>query len=92
MNVRDDRTIDQEQTHTCIVAGTDSLLSGWGKAQNGFSIAGWACTPNNENKVLKWVKNRGDMYDIGVFDNYINPVGPGDCHIYVVTESHPSLK
>ena len=35
MELNDDRTEAQKRTHTCLIAGTDSFLSGWGKAEGG---------------------------------------------------------
>ncbi len=91
MRVRDDRTEEQKQTHTWIVAGTDRILSGWGLAADGKSIAAWACLPENRHKVLAWVEARTDMSRVREVVGHYRPSGKGDCHIYVVDAEHPAL-
>ena len=56
MNLIDDRNMEQRKTHTCLVIGSDTLLSGWGYADKGKSFAAWACTENDLEKVFRWVK------------------------------------
>ena len=91
MELNDDRTEAQKRTHTCLIAGTDSFLSGWGKAEGGKSYAVWACKPEHMQNVWRWVKNRNDMKRVRrVYDPY-RPCGVGHCHIYVVTEDHRAL-
>lgn len=97
MRVRDDRTEEQKKTHPYLVIGTDRILSGWGKASDGISVAAWACRGEDRKRVLEWVERRGDMTRIreNVDDGgrlRYRPKGRGDCHIYVVTENHPSVK
>jgi len=92
MEFEDARTEEQKKTHRWIVIGTDSFLSGWGKATGGMSYAGWACKFEDKEKVFKWVSNRGDMKRVKeVYGDY-RPRGKGHYHIYVVDEGHPSLK
>ena len=95
MILEDDRTLEQKKTHTFLIIGTDSFLSGWGEADKGKSFAAWACTPEDEETVKRWVKNRSEMKRVRVVHdikgNY-HPRTPGHCHIYVVTEGHPSLR
>ena len=45
MILEDDRTLEQKKTHTSLIIGTDSFLSGGGEADKGKSFAAWACTP-----------------------------------------------
>lgn len=93
MTLRDDRTPEQKKTHTWIVLATDKVLSGWGLATGGPSYAGWACQYEYLPKVQFWVENRSDMIRVCIVSgSYRPPSGPGDCHIYVVTEDHPALQ
>lgn len=62
----DDRTQAQKQTHTMLVIGTDKVLSGWGRARGGASIAAWACEPCHMHAVQKWVEGRTDMKRVRV--------------------------
>ena len=91
MEYQDDRTEDQRKSHQWIVAGTDSFLSGWGKAKGGTSYAGWACKRQDLEKVERWVRNRGDMKRVRVLNGSWKPRGVGHTHVYVVEDSHPSL-
>ena len=95
MKVRDDRTAEQKQTHTWLIIGTDSFLSGWGGASDGASYAAWACKPEDRSRVLAWVENRSDMKRVREFseygDNHYRPSAKGDCHIYLADENHPAL-
>lgn len=91
MVIQDDRTAEQRNTHTWLIAGTDSFMSGWGHARNGTSIAVWACEPQHRSKVLQWVENRGDMKRVREVGSNYRPHGHGHCHIYVVGPDHPSL-
>jgi hypothetical protein len=91
MQVRDDRTPEQKKTHTVIILGTDSFMSGWGLAEGGVSYAGWACEPKHQWKVLDWVSNRSEMKRVRVVTDPYRPKGKGDCHIYVVDDNHPAL-
>ena len=56
--MQDDRTLDQKLTHTIGIVGTDSFMSGWGKAQGGHSYAVWACEPDNVAATLSRIENR----------------------------------
>ena len=88
----DDRTDEEKKTLTMIVLGTDPFLGYWGGAEDGPSYAGWACKPENVEKVRAWVKARGDMRRVRVVrGNYRPPSGPGHCHIYAVRPGHPAL-
>ncbi len=56
--IQDDRTPEQKATHPILVIGTDSFMSGWGGASGGSSFAAWACRPEDESKVLRYVESR----------------------------------
>lgn len=96
MKIADDRTKEQKETHTCLIVGTDSFLSGWGEAKGGVSYAVWACKPEDRFNVLSWVEKRTDMKRVReVFETKTSkyrPKGVGHCHIYVVTNDHPARK
>lgn len=92
MKIQDDRTPEEKKTHSIIVVGTDSFLSGWGEAKGGVSYAGWACTSEQYTRVLEWVYNRSDMKRVRVVENSWRPKGVGHAHIYVVHDNHPSLR
>ena len=84
MKFVDDRTEEQKTTHTTIVIGTDSFMSGWGEARDGFSYAGWACKESEINACESMVRSRKEMKRVRIVGgNYRTPSGPGHCHIYV---------
>ncbi|MBU2177429.1 MAG: hypothetical protein KJ556_20245 [Gammaproteobacteria bacterium] len=97
MEIQDDRTKEQMETHIWLVIGTDRFLSGWGQAKNGSSYAAWACKMEDAPKVLNWVENRGDQ--LRVRETVCRPgaryrPNPAYCahlHIYVVDGNHTSL-
>lgn len=95
MIIEDDRTKEQKETHTWLVIGTDSFLSGWGKAEGGVSYAVWACKPEDRFKVLDWVEKRSDMKRVResseAYGSKYKPKGKGHCHIYFVDDKHPAL-
>ena len=91
MEMQDDRTAEQMQTHTWLVIGTDKFMSGWGRAQGGKSIAAWACLPEHRHMVLDWVEGRSDMLRVRETTDPYRPRGAGHCHIYVVEDGHPAL-
>ena len=96
MKRADDRTPAERTTHPILIVGTDSFMSGWGKAEGGTSYAAWACRQEDERAVLEWVERRGDMKRVRVtFDlpsAPYRPKGRGHLHIYVVREDHPALE
>ena len=87
----DDRTKQEQLTHTWLVIGTDTFLSGWGQAKGIPSYAAWACKPDDVNRVFNWVESRSDMKRVreALAANY-HPSGV-HLHIYVVTPNHPAL-
>lgn len=86
----DDRTDDEKRSHTVIVLMTDRFMSGWGGAGNGPSYAGWACLPEDVNKVESWVRRRSEAMRIRIVDGDYRPRNQpeGHCHIYVVHDHH----
>jgi len=92
MIYQDDRTTEQKNTHSVIVAMTDTFMSGWGKAENGTSYAGWACKPEDADKVERWVRSRSDASRVRVVGSNWRPRGKGHTHIYVVTDTHPAKR
>ena len=91
--LKDDRTAEERDTHTCFVRGRDIMLSGWGLAADGRSIAVWACRPEHLDTVYDWVESREDMRSV---TTAWSPDAPnllrGDhCQIYVVHDQHPAL-
>ena len=94
MKLVDERTEEQKKTHSWLVIGTDSFMSGWGGAEGGLSYAVWACRPEDRHKVLAWVESRPEMKRVRETTGKYrpNPRICAHCHIYVVTENHSSLK
>lgn len=89
MEIQDDRTLEQRQTHPLAWGGTDTFLSGWGKATGGKSYAFWAYEEGHGNAVESWVRNRGDIARVReVMLSTYRPKGPGHCHIYVMRDAH----
>lgn len=92
MTFVDERTAEQKQTHYLLFGGTDSFLSGWGKAKGGNSYAFWACEPKHSWKVSEWVQGRRDIKRFRQVSSRYRPTAKnGHCHIYVVTDNHPAL-
>jgi hypothetical protein len=94
MIYQDDRTPEEKKTHDWIVLMTDSFLSGWGRAKNGLSYAGWATTYENLDKVETWVRSRSDARRVRIVKGYYRPKANSacaHCHIYVVGPGHSSL-
>ena len=91
MTIVDDRTKEQRATHNWIVAMTDSFMSGWGRAKNGTSYAGWACRGEHLEKVEAWVNSRTDAKRVRIVFGSWRPRGEGHCHIYVADTGHPAI-
>jgi len=91
MELQDDRTEEERKTHCWIIAMTDSFMSGWGRAKNGISYAGWACEYTHLDQVERWVRNRSDAKRVRIVGTNWRPRGEGHTHIYVVDAGHPSL-
>ena len=80
----DDRTPEQHDTHRWAAVGTDTFLSGWGKAEGGASYAAWACTAMQLDACRQYVESRSDMKRVRVVDlNEYRPRGTGHLHVYV---------
>jgi len=87
----DDRTPEQKETHKFLVIGTDKFMSGWGQARGGVSYAAWACTEKDFRSVQDWAESRSDMKRVRTSCGAYHPKGTGHCHIYVVEKGHPAL-
>jgi len=92
MKIQDDRTPEEKKTHSIIVVGTDSFLSGWGEAKGGVSYAGWACRLDDVDKVESWVRSRSEMKRVRVVGNSWRPKGVGHAHVYIVHNNHLALQ
>ena len=96
MKLVDERTAEQQKSHNWLVIGTDSFMSGWGGASGGLSYAVWACEGKDLDKVESWVESRSDMKRVRVSNESNRKYRPGKacahCHIYVVTNDHPSVR
>lgn len=88
MQIQDDRTDSQRETHPFLVIGTDTFLSGWGKAEGGVSYAAWACPEQWLPHVFDMVRARRDMRRVRTTSGKWSPRGRGHAHIYVVTPEH----
>ena len=92
MTIEDRRTEDQKQTHTHLVIGYDSFMSGWGKCEND-SYACWACREEDVETVKRWVLDRKDLGNVHVSTTIDVGGNRGDhFSIYPVTEGHCSLQ
>ncbi len=92
MEIQDERTAEQKKTHNCLIIGTDSFLSGWGRAEGGVSYAAWACRECDCQKVENWVRNLSDMKRVRLVIGKWYPKGRGHAQIYVVNENHHALR
>ena len=79
----DDRTKQQKQTHTVVIAGTDSFMSGWGRAAGGASFAAWACRPEHARHVERWVRGRPEMKRVRSVTKNWKGRSAAHVHIYV---------
>lgn len=87
---KDDRTPKQHVTHTELIGGLDTFMSGWGRAEGKRSFAYWACEPSDVDQVRRWVRGRGDI-QMGERHEAHCDHGDALVHIYVVTPTHPAL-
>ena len=51
MNIKDDRTKEQLESHSEVVLALDTAMTAWGIAREGKSYAGWSCRPQDLEKV-----------------------------------------
>ena len=89
--VNDDRDPDEVVTHTNLIGGRDTFLSGWGRADGANSFAYWACEAKDVGRVTAWVSGRSD-FDGAAPRCASDVYAPEDqIHIYVVRDGHPSI-
>jgi len=88
----DDRTSEEQDTHTSLIGGLDRGMSGWGGATGGKSYSVWACRLTDAVAVLDWVERRGDITYIRATVGTFPTSGPGHTHTYVVNDGHPALR
>ena len=93
MELLDDRTPEQMQTHTTLITATDRFMSGKGGASGGASKVAWACdTPEKADKLFDWVNSRNEMKYVNIhYNNGWKPRNAAHVHIYVVSDNHPAL-
>ena len=63
MELVDDRTPEQKKSHSWLVIGTDSFMSGWGKASGGKSYAAWACKEEHRERPSGELGTRQRRYE-----------------------------
>lgn len=96
MIVKDDRTEEQRATHRWLVVATDRFMSGWGHAEGGTSVCGWAFASADEaHAALPVIRANTDMRHVRVvFDGVVRrgklspttrwkPKGCAHWHLYV---------
>lgn len=95
MQVSDDRTAEELNSHRWLVVMTDAFMSGWGQAEGGASVCAWACTDSREAATVeRWVRSRSDARRVRtVIDGprRYRPRNAAHFHIYVAREGHPAL-
>lgn len=94
ITIKDDRDEWERTNYRFAVRGTDACLSGWGGASGGRSVAVWACHADDVDRVLNWVRDRGDMKNVRAVkvgcDGRIDQRA-AHVHVYVVKPFHPAL-
>ena len=69
--LNDRRSDEEKETHTCLVGGRDTFMSGWGHEfdnEPSASYAFWACTPELRDNVMEHVCNRDEFKNVKVRD------------------------
>lgn len=101
---QDERTPEEKKTHFFLIGGVDSFMSSFGPPEwaGVKSRAYWACTPEQLESVLAWVKSRDefkrvyieiDKRDAKSLHSHLSLGGTLDyVHIYTVQPGHPSLE
>jgi hypothetical protein len=90
MQINDRRTPENLETHCVLVVARDIYLSSWGPP--GSSICAWACKPEDADKVFEWVDGRNEMKNVRFKKEDYKPRNAGHFSIYVVHDTHRSLK
>lgn len=83
--VKDDRTEEQRQTHRWLVVGTDTWMSGWGRAAGGLSVCAWAYrTADEASAAAARVKECANLARVRiVHDDRYKPRVAKHFHVYV---------
>jgi hypothetical protein len=89
MIYKDDRTEAERQTLLYAVAGTDRVMSGWGGATGGASVAAWACTLDDLPVLERWVVERSDMQRVRVVKLATWRPKAAHVHVYAPKAGHP---
>ncbi len=90
---QDDRSFEQQKTHTILITATDKFMSGWGEAKGGNSKCAWACRPDQDwQRVYEWVKSREEMRRVGIKNGGTWYPNAAHSHVYVVEDGHPALR
>jgi len=86
MNITDDRTPQQRDTHTRAVVGTCRVLSGTSFTDGGPSYAAWAFDETtNAADLMRRIERRGDMLRVRMVDDLRNYRPRGHLSIYLVS-------
>jgi hypothetical protein len=83
LTIEDDRTTEQKTALPWLIVGTDSFMSGWGKASGGLSYAAWACDDAQLRDCECWVERRSDMRRVRRVYGKYRPRGCVHLHIYI---------
>lgn len=91
-HLTDRRSDEEKKTHTKLVGGYDTCLSGWGNeiGQPEGSWAFWACTDEQVPTVLAWIKTRDEFRKIRLYTEAWAEKKSIDARvsIYVITDDH----
>lgn len=83
ITISDDRSSDAEKSLPLLVLMTDRFLSGWGEARSRPSYAAWACSSENLDCCLFWVRSRSDAKNVRIVSRDYRPSHSAHLHIYV---------
>lgn len=86
----DDRTEAEKKTHRLAVVGTDTFMSGWGRAGGGASYAAWAVRDGDLAGCLSWVESREDMIRVRVVS--LDGYRPKAAHTHIYVYNQQALK
>lgn len=94
LTVNDRREPGDRAAYPYLVLMTDRALSGWGGAAGGSSVAAWACTAADVDRVEAWVRSRSDALRVRVVRDdgprRYRPRNAAHFSVYVVHPGHPA--